>query len=228
MSFEMYPETRVMLVDDHVLVRASLSHLLHSTARFEVTYEASHGRDALSAVGERRPDLILLDISMPEMDGLTALPQLLVASPQSRIVMLTAHSDAETVRAALSQGASGYVTKQSGADCLLQAMGAALRGEVYVSPGCTQFTPTEAAPTVALERSSRDNALTLRQREVLTLIADGATSKQVATRLGISVKTVESHRTAMMRCLDIHNLAGLVRYAVRVGLVSPTARLNRV
>ena len=231
MSFEMYPETRVMLVDDHVLVRASLVHLLHSTAQFEVTYEASHGRDAISAVGERRPDLILLDISMPEMDGLTALPELIVASPRSRIVMLTAHSEAETVRTALSCGASGYVTKQSGADSLLQAMNSALRGEVYVSPGCAQFTPAEAParsePEADLALSSRDNSLTLRQREVLTLIADGATSKQVATRLGISVKTVESHRTAMMRSLDIHNLAGLVRYAVRVGLVSPTARLNR-
>lgn len=219
MSFEMFPRTRVMLVDDHVLVRTSLRLLLQSSAQYEITYEASHGKDALAAVGERRPDVILLDIRMPQMDGLAALPQLIQLSPQSRIVMLTMHDESEYVRAAFQAGASGYVTKQSGPESLLSAVTTVLRGEVYVSPGCQQWVAgQEGAPA---ERQ----LLTARQREILTLIADGSTSKQIATQLGISVKTVESHRTAMMRSLDIHNLAGLVRYAVRVGLVAAGTEL---
>lgn len=214
MSFEMFPRTRVMLVDDHVLVRSSLRLLLQSSAQYEITYEASHGKDAVDAVAERRPDVILLDIRMPHMDGLAALPLLLQNSPQSRVVMLTMHDQSEYVRAAFQAGAAGYVTKQSGTDSLLAAVTTVLRGEVYVSPGCQQWVAGQDTepPTRQL--------LTARQREILTLIADGSTSKQIASQLGISVKTVESHRTAMMRSLDIHNLAGLVRYAVRVGLVA--------
>lgn len=218
MSFEMFPRTRVMLVDDHVLVRTSLRLLLQSSAQYEITYEASHGKDALEAVAERRPDVILLDIRMPQMDGLAALPQLLQRSAQSKVVMLTQHDESEYVRAAFQAGASGYVTKQSGPECLLSAVTTVLRGEIYVSPGCQQWVAGQ-------ESEMPRQLLTARQREILTLIADGSTSKQIATQLGISVKTVESHRTAMMRSLDIHNLAGLVRYAVRVGLVASGAAL---
>lgn len=221
MSFEMFPRTRVMLVDDHVLVRTSLRLLLQSSAQYEIVYEASHGRDAVNAVAERHPDVILLDIRMPQMDGLAALPELAAQSPSSRIVMLTMHDESEYVRAAFQAGASGYVTKQSGPESLLSAITTVQRGELYVSPGCAQFVAGEESDATATTRQ----ALTARQREILTLIADGSTSKQIASQLGISVKTVESHRTAMMRSLDIHNLAGLVRYAVRVGLVASGARL---
>jgi two-component system, NarL family, response regulator NreC len=207
---------RVLLVDDHQLVREGLKALLERE-QFEVVGEASDGYDAIQRARALRPDVAVLDLSMPQLNGLDAAHEISRAAPGVKVVALTVHTEDPYVISALRAGIKGYVLKsQAGAD-LVQAIREVSRGMTYLSPGISRtvvqayLSKTELPP----------DPLTVREREVLQLVAEGQTTKEIAQRLGISVKTADSHRTRIMRKLDIHATAGLVRHAIRLGIIQP-------
>lgn len=210
---------RVLLADDHTLVRAGLRSLLQQMDNVEVVAEAQDGRQALAAAAEHRPDVVLMDVSMSGMNGLEATLQLKRDRPEVRVIILSMHATEEYVLQALRAGAAGYLLKDSAPLELALALQAVARGESYLSPPVSrqvvesyvQRTGGEAQPLAAL---------TPRQREILQLIAEGNSTKEIAGRLALSVKTVETHRSQLMERLNIRDVPGLVRYAIRHGLVS--------
>lgn len=219
---------RILLVDDHHLVRAGLRTLLQQMQGAEVIGEASDGREALESIKNDPPDVVLMDITMAEMNGLVATAQVTHDFPGVRVVMLSMHANKEYVTQALQAGAAGYLLKDAAPTELELAIRAVMRGEKYLSPAISTHVIADYLQRAAgstLQRPEVDTAvhdpLTLRQREILQLIAEGNTTKEIAAKLGLSVKTVETHRTQLMERLDIHDIAGLVRYAIRTGLVTP-------
>ena len=211
---------RLLLAEDHVLMRAGIRALLGALPEVEVVGEASTGPEALALAESLRPDLVLLDISMPELNGLEVARRLLKGDPKRRIIFLSMHTDAVYVRRALQAGASGYLVKGADVPELSLAIRAVMRGESYLSPAVSndligelrRADPREATPL---------GMLTPRQREILQLVTEGHSTKDIARRLDLSVKTVEAHRSILMQRLDIHDLPGLVRFAIRHGLTSP-------
>jgi DNA-binding NarL/FixJ family response regulator len=214
---------RVVLADDHNLVRAGIRALLERLPGVQVVGEAADGREALELVGREKPDLALLDIGMPSLNGLEAAPRIAREAPGTRLVILSMHSDEKHVAQALRLGVAGYVLKDSCVDELPVLMRAVMRGETYLSPGISKQV-VEALKgrlaTAETESPAGAEVLTPRQREILQLYAEGKNTKEIASTLGLSVKTVETHRTQIGQRLQIRDLAGLVRYAIRVGLVS--------
>jgi two-component system response regulator NreC len=208
---------RIVLADDHVLVRQGLKSLLEREG-FQVVAEAGDGQEAVSHVQSLQPDLAVMDISMPTLNGLDAARQMTRASPKTKTILLTQHDEPQYVSEALDAGVKGYVLKNQVANDLLLAIRQVSRGQVYLSPGVSGAV-MEAYQSKS--EKSRKNPLTLRERQVLQLIAEGKSTKDVASLLGISVKTAESHRTRLMQKLDIHETASLVLYAVRHGIVQP-------
>jgi two-component system, NarL family, response regulator NreC len=207
---------RIVLADDHVLVRQSLKSLLEREGHL-VVGEASEGKQALSHVQSLRPDIAILDISMPILNGLNAAREIKKAFPKTKTILLTQHDEDQYICEALEAGVRGYVLKSQVAGDLLEAIRQVSRGQVYLSPGVSR-----AVMEAYRSKSERPkHSLTLRERQVLQLIAEGKSTKEVASLLGISVKTAESHRTRLMQKLDIHETASLVRYAVRCGMVQP-------
>ncbi|HUE57575.1 MAG TPA: response regulator transcription factor [Candidatus Udaeobacter sp.] len=207
---------RIVLADDHVLVRQSLKSLLEREGHL-VVGEASEGKQALSHVQSLRPDIAILDISMPILNGLNAAREIKKAFPKTKTILLTQHDEDQYISEALEAGVRGYVLKSQVAGDLLEAIRQVSRGQVYLSPGVSR-----AVMEAYRSKSERPkHSLTLRERQVLQLIAEGKSTKEVASLLGISVKTAESHRTRLMQKLDIHETASLVRYAVRCGMVQP-------
>jgi DNA-binding NarL/FixJ family response regulator len=211
---------RVLLTEDHWLVRASLKSLISDFTNVEVIAEASDGREALDLVAQHRPQLVLMDISMPGLNGLEATRRIVKEHSQVRVIVLSMHTSEDYVLQALRAGASGYVLKGSPPRELELAIEAVARGEIFLSPAISKHV-IEAYLNKAPDRTSSLEQLTPRQREILQLIAEGKSSKEIAQLLDASVKTIESHRASLMERLDIHDLAGLVRYAIRNGLVSP-------
>jgi len=207
---------RIVLADDHVLVRQSLRSLLEREG-FQVVGEASDGQEALRLAESFQPDIAVMDISMPILNGLNAAREMSRSSPKTKTILLTQHDEGQYVSEALDAGVKGYVLKNQVASDLLLAIRQVSRGQVYLSPGVSRGV-MEAYQSKS-EKSK--NSLTLRERQVLQLIAEGKSTKDVASLLGISVKTAESHRTRLMNKLDIHETASLVRYAVRQGMVEP-------
>jgi len=206
----------VLLADDHVIVRQGLRGLLDREA-LTVVGEASNGQEAIAVAADKRPDVAVLDLGMPVMNGLEAAEQLLKHTPGTRCVLLTRHKDDQYVLAALRAGVRGYVLKSQAAYDLIQAIRQVHRGEVYLSPGVSRAV-VEAMLSKSTETKER---LSPRERQVVKLIGEGHTTKEIASLLSISVKTAESHRTRLMQKLDIHSTAELVRYAIRQGLVEP-------
>jgi two-component system, NarL family, response regulator NreC len=202
---------RIVLADDHVLVRQGLKSLLEREG-FQVVAEASDGQEALGHVESLQPDFAVMDISMPTLNGLNAAREMRRSSPKTKTILLTQHDEGQYLREALEAGAQGYVLKNQVASDLLLAIRQVSRGEVYRSPGVVM----EAYPSKS-EKSR--NPLTSRQRQVLRLVAEGKSTKDVASLLGISVKTAECHRTRLMQKLDVHETASLVLYAIRHGIV---------
>jgi two-component system, NarL family, response regulator NreC len=207
---------RIVLADDHVLVRQGLKSLLEREG-FQVVAEASDGQEALRHVESLQPDIAVMDISMPTLNGLNAAREVKRASPKTRTILLTQHDESQYIRDALEAGVKGYVLKSQVASDLVLAIRQVSRGQVYLSPGVSSAV-MEAYQSKS-EKSK--NPLTSRERQVLQLVAEGKSTKDVASLLGISVKTAESHRTRLMQKLDIHETASLVLYAVRRGIVQP-------
>lgn len=211
---------RVLLADDHSLVRAGIRSLLEGIEGVQVGGEAGDGQLALRLVAERAPHVILLDIGLPGLNGLEVAARLAQLHPATRVVMLSMHAQDEYVRGALRAGAAGYLLKDASVPELELALCAVMRGETYLSPAVSKRLVQELVGRTDGESRPAD-VLTSRQREVLQLITEGHSTKEIAHRLGLSVKTVESHRAQIMERLDIRDVAGLVRYAIRAGLVSP-------
>jgi DNA-binding NarL/FixJ family response regulator len=209
---------RVVLADDHALVRAGFRALLEQLSDVTVVADAGDGREALRLVGEHRPDVLLTDISMPGLNGLELVTRIKRDHPGVRVLVLSMHGSEEYVLQALRTGAAGYLLKDAATTELEVAVKAVARGETYLSPAVSRHV------VAGLQQRSSDggsrDSLTPRQREILQLIAGGKTTKEIARALNISVKTVETHRTQLMERLDIHDIAGLVRYALRIGLVA--------
>jgi DNA-binding NarL/FixJ family response regulator len=209
---------RVLLADDHSLVRAGVRSLLERIPRVEVVGEASTGREALALVRSKLPDLVLLDIAMSDLGGLEALPRIIKNSPSVKVVVLSAYGTEEYVSRALRSGASGYMLKYAAMAELGLAINSVAEGEIYLSPSISRTIINSYLERDGGELSPLEQ-LTPRQREILQMIAEGKNTKEIASALEVSVKTVESHRLQLMARLDIHEVAGLVRYAIRNGLV---------
>jgi DNA-binding NarL/FixJ family response regulator len=207
---------RVVLADDHELVRQGLKALLEREG-FQVVGEASNGQEAVRLVPDVSPDVAILDISMPILNGLDAARELKKAFQRTRTILLTRHDEDQYVTEALRAGVRGYVLKNQAATDLVQAIQQVCRGEIYLSPSISRTVVEAFLSKTALPA----DPLTSRERQVLQLVGEGKSSKEIAALLGISIKTAESHRTRLMRKLDIHELASLVRYAIRRGLVQP-------
>ncbi len=210
---------RVVLADDHVLIRAGLKALLHSLESVTVVGEASDGHEAVEVVEKLRPDVVIMDIAMSNLNGLEAAGRITKQWPKVRVIILSMHANEEYVGQALDAGATGYLLKGAEPAELELALKAVVRGETYLSPSISRHLVQDY---LAHRKEKQGSAveLTSRQREVLQLIAEGCSTKDIANKLRLSVKTVETHRTELMRRLDIHDVAGLVRYAVRRGFVS--------
>ncbi|HMD87668.1 MAG TPA: response regulator transcription factor [Anaerolineaceae bacterium] len=218
---------RVLLADDHNLVRAGIRSLIQELTGIEVIAEASDGREALSLIEIHRPDVVLMDIAMAGLNGLEATARVVRDFPEVRVIMLSMHANEEYVWQALRFGASGYLLKDAGTAELELAIKAVARGETYLSPPISKQVIDDYIQRVSGQPDSEKIAaapadrLTQRQREILQLIAEGHTTQAIAQKLNISVKTVETHRMQLMERLDIHEIAGLVRYAIRIGLIRP-------
>jgi DNA-binding NarL/FixJ family response regulator len=210
---------RVVLADDHTLVRAGLKSLIDIMTGVEVVAEASNGREAMDLAAQFRPEIVLMDIAMSELNGLEAAERIIKLHPECKIIVLSMHSTAEYVKRALQIGVMGYVIKDAAASELEVALRAVARGEKYLSPPVSTRL-IDQYEALLPERRDDANALTLREREILQLIAEGHTTKDISSILRVSVKTIDTHRTHLMNRLDIHDVAGLVRYAIRTGLIS--------
>jgi two-component system, NarL family, response regulator NreC len=207
---------RIVLADDHVLVRQGLKSLLERE-KFQVLAEASDGQEAVRLTETHQPDIAVLDISMPTLNGIDAARELGRSCPKTKTILLTQHEEEQYIHEALEAGVNGYVLKNQVASDLVHAIHQVSRGDFYLSPGISRAV-------MEAYRSKRErpaDPLTVRERQVLQLIAEGKSTKDTASLLGISTKTAESHRMRLMQKLDIHETASLVRYAVRRGLVEP-------
>jgi two-component system response regulator NreC len=207
---------RLLLADDHAVVRNGLRVLLEKEG-FHVAAEACDGQEALRLAAEVRPDIAILDISMPLLNGLDAARELKKSTQLMKVILLTRHDEPQYVTEALRAGVKGYVLKNQAATDLVAAIQQVGRGGVYLSPNISR-----AVMEAYLSKSEPEaDPLTPRERQVLQMVGEGKSTKDVARLLGISTKTAESHRARLMRKLDIHETAGLVRYAIRRGLVQP-------
>jgi len=211
----------ILLAEDHAVVREGLRSLLEISGEFKVVGEAETGAEAVALAGRTRPDVVVMDIAMPGLNGCEATRQILAHNPAARVLVLSAHSDDEYVARMLAVGALGFVEKQSKGALLLRAIRAVGRGTPFFSNGIVkrQLRNQRRNLELGVPANHRRSPLTSREQEVLQLVAEGCANKQIAARLGISIKTVEKHRQQLMDKLDIHETAGLTRYAISSGVV---------
>jgi DNA-binding NarL/FixJ family response regulator len=207
---------RILLADDHLIVRQGLRALLERDG-LEVIGEAADGHEAVRLAGDLHPDVAILDFAMPLLNGLDAAKEVRRLSPATRMILLTVHTEDQYVLEALQAGVSGYVVKTQAAADLVRAIHEVCRNAVYLSPAVSRAIVDAYLGKAALPAE----VLSSRERQVLQLVAEGKTTKEIAVLLGVSVKTADSHRTRIMRKLEIHDTAGLVRYAIRRGLIRP-------
>jgi len=212
----MLGKLRIVIADDHTLVRAGLVGLLTRMADVEVAGEAADGRAALKLIKDLQPDIAILDISMPELNGLDAAEKMKQVSPKTKVIILSMHANEEYVAQALKAGASGYLLKDAATAELDMAVKVVAQGQFYLSPAISRQVVDsylQGGPTGL-------DLLSPRQREILQLIAEGKSTREIAEILHLSVKTIETHRAQLMDRLDIHDVAGLIRYALRKGLIT--------
>jgi len=205
---------RVLLADDHEIVRQGLRILLEREG-FQVVGEASNGHEAVKLCEANHPEVAILDLSMPILNGVDAAREIMKANPRTKVVLLTMHTEDHLILESLRAGVIGYVLKTRAASELLQALRAVCRGEMFL----TQSISRTIVQAFLHNAPAPDNLISDRERQVLQLVAEGKTTKEIASLLGISVKTAESHRSNLMDKLNIHDTAGLVRYAIRIGLI---------
>ena len=220
----------VLLAEDHAIVRQGLCALLNVDGNFKMVGEARTGREAVELTRTLRPDVILMDIAMPVLNGLEATRQILAANPAAKVIILSAHSDDEYIERMSAVGVAGFLEKQTSAEILTKAIREVAQGRSF-------FSPAIAKRLARNQDRSRDrdglpkangNRLTSRESEVLQLVAEGLANKQVAAKLGISIKTVEKHRQHLMDKLNIHDTAGLTRYAIAKGVIESSVQLTIV
>jgi DNA-binding NarL/FixJ family response regulator len=213
---------KIVIAEDHTILRAGLKALLTSNPDFEIVGEADNGRDAIRRVIELKPDLIIMDLSMPGMNGMDAVREIKDRMPEVKALVLTVHSEEEYVLASLQAGANGYVLKDATHNELLIASERVLEGKTFLSPDITEKVVNSYLNTnnVSQEPMTRWDTVTQRERQILKLIAEGHTNKSMAEYLCISVKTVEKHRANLMKKLDLHNVSALTTYALEKGIIS--------
>jgi two-component system response regulator NreC len=213
---------KILLADDHQIVRHGLRTLLSSEADIEIIGEADNGRTVVKLAQELSPDVVIMDISMPDLNGIEATRQIITSDSQTKVIALSMHSDSLFVLNMFKAGASGYLLKDCALEELVKAVRTVMNRKIYLSPGISDivikdfvigYSPSETS-------SSAYSILTAREREVLQLMAEGKTTNQIAENLCVSIKTVEAHRKQMMNKLDIHSVAELTKYAIRQGLTS--------
>lgn len=207
---------RVLIADDHTILREGLRKLLSEESDIEVVGEAADGNEAIRKAEELKPDVVLLDLAMPGLNGIAAAKRLRASPNPTKVLILTVHQEEEYVYETLRAGASGYVLKDAAAPELVQAIRQAAKGEVYLSPDVSRLVVKEEGRA---EIKTVSQELTNREREICKLLAEGHTVPEIATMIGISRKTVDVHKTRLMKKLDIHNRAELVRYAIQNKLV---------
>lgn len=220
----------VLLAEDHLIVREGLRKLLDTEDDFKVVGEAVSGRQAVDMVRKLQPAVVVMDIAMPRLNGLEATRQILQAAPDTRILILSAHSDDAYVERAMTLGAAGYLIKQTSVHTLKEAIRAVHKGKTFFSPEVSRrINKLHPEQLDRKGHAPKKNAvLTKRESEVLQLVAEGMANKQVAAELGISIKTVEKHRDHLMRKLDIHDTAGLTRYAISIGIIESSVQVTIV
>ena len=212
---------RVVIAEDHAILREGLRALLSSHPNLEVVGEAEDGREAIRCIDQLMPEVVLMDLSMPKMNGMEALREIKRRHPNTKVLTLTVHKTEEYILAALQAGADGYVLKDATSNELLMAIGSVISGKRYLSPGVSERVIEgyiEGKRT--LEQKSSWDSLTQREREILKLVAEGYKNKEIAEQLYISVKTVEKHRANLMKKLDLHSASALTAYAIERGLVT--------
>jgi two-component system, NarL family, nitrate/nitrite response regulator NarL len=218
----------VLLAEDHMVVREGFRKLLATEADFEVVGEARTGREAVTLAKKLRPAVIVMDIAMPLLNGLEATRQIRKAIPGAKVLMLSAHGDDAYVEQAVAFGAAGYLIKQTSSHDLSKAIREVQNGNTFFSPAITKRLHAQKLPANGKALRKRVSRLTSRELEVLQLIAEGQPNKQVADELKISIKTVEKHRQSMMEKLNIHDVAGLTRYAIGAGIIESSVQLTIV
>jgi DNA-binding NarL/FixJ family response regulator len=218
----------VLLAEDHTIMREGLRKLLGAERDIEVVGEAGNGRQAVDMTAALRPDVVVMDIAMPLLNGLEATRQIRKACPEAKVIILSAHSDDAYVESVMALGASGYLIKQSSAHMLSEGIREVMRGNVFFSPVVAKRLHHRHARSVDRkgQPKAETNLLSKREAEVLQLVAEGKANKQVAAELGISAKTVEKHRDHLMRKLDIHDTASLTRYAISAGIIEADVPLT--
>lgn len=220
----------VLLAEDHMIVREGFRKMLELEADLKVVGEAQDGRQAVAMVKKFHPDVVLMDIAMPLLNGLEATRQVLLAAPTTKVLMLSAHSDDAYVGNAIESGAVGFLLKQSSAQSVCQAIREVQKGNTFFSASIAKriHDRDRKSPDRSGFPKSRNASLSSREAEVLQLIAEGKANKEAASELGISVKTVEKHREHLMRKLNIHDTAGLTRYAISTGIIESSVHVTIV
>jgi DNA-binding NarL/FixJ family response regulator len=216
------PNISVLLVDDHNIVRQGLRALLLAEGDITIVGEAQSGREAVQMASQLRPEVVIMDLAMPLLNGSEATRQVLKAVPSTRVVVLSSYGDDEHIHSAIAAGAAAYLLKQTAAADLVKAIREVKKGNAFFSPAIALKLKEQTCKSMNEEEQppkTPDVDLTSREVEVLQLIAEGFANKQIAAELGLSVKTVEKHRQSVMKKLDIHDIAGLVRHAVEKGII---------
>lgn len=210
--------TRVLLVDDHKILREGLRTLLEQEGDIQVVGEAENGRSSVKLAGELAPDVVIMDVAMPDLNGIDATRRITEADPNARVLALSMHSDGRYIRGMLQAGARGYILKDCAAEELTRAVRTVMANQVYVSPGVTGTIVNDYVRQLSSSDADEPALLTHREREVLQLLAEGGSTAQIAERLHLSVKTVETHRKRIMDKLGLRSIAELTKYAIREGL----------
>lgn len=218
----------ILLVEDHTIVRQGLVALLKNEVQFKMVGEAKTGREAVKLAGALKPDIILMDIAMPQLNGLAATRQILEANPAARVLILSAHSEDVYVERMMEVGVAGFLQKQSSAQILTKAILTISKGHPFYSPSIAKRLDEIRKRSFTQEGIAKNTIahLTSRETEVLQLVAEGSSNKQVAAVMGISIKTVEKHRQHVMEKLNIHDTAGLTRYAISIGIVECSVQVT--